>query len=139
MRFLLAAAALGAALDSLQGSLGVVRFRSGYLIEWLCPLWIPVLWAQFASLLHISLGWLSGRYLLSGLLGLVGGPLAFYGGARFGAADLHDDPFIALGALAIEWALVMPILLWLAAKFPVRPGYRWLDGLQGKKAGVRRA
>ncbi len=136
MQLLLAAAVLGAVLDTVQGLLGVVHFRSGYVVGWLCPLWIPVLWAQFASLLHISLGWLSGRYLLGGLLGLVGGPLAFFGGARLGAAELHSNLWVALGALALEWAVAMPVLLWLAGKFPVRPGYR---GLQGKKAFVRRA
>jgi hypothetical protein len=136
LQLLLAAAILGAALDTLQGWLGVVRFSSGYLVGWLCPLWVPVLWAQFASLLHISLGWLSRRYLLAVLLGLIGGPVAFFGGARLGAAVLHQNLWVALGALALEWAIAMPVMLWLAGRFSVRLGYR---GLQGKKAFVRQA
>jgi hypothetical protein len=135
-QLLLAAAILGTVLDTVQGWLGVVRFSSGYVVGWLCPLWVAVLWAQFASLLHISLGWLSRRYLFAGLLGLVGGPVAFFGGARLGAAVLHPDLRVALGALALEWAIALPVMLWLSEKYPVRPGYR---GLQGKNAFVRRA
>ena len=127
IRLLLVVAALGAALDSIQGWLGVVRFSSGYIVDWLCPLWIILLWAQFGTLLHISLNWLAGRYVLAGLSGLIGGPLAFFGGARLGAATFHPDLRIALGALALEWALAMPALIWLAGRFPVRPGYRRLD------------
>jgi hypothetical protein len=127
MRLLLSVAALGAVLDSIQGWLGVVQFRSGHIVGWLCPFWIILLWAQFGTLLHISLNWLTGRYILAGLLGLVGGPLAFFGGAQLGATTLHSDIRIALGALALEWALATPALLWLAGKFPVRPGYRRLD------------
>ena len=68
-----------------------------------------------------------GSVRLAALFGMVGGPLAFFGGARLGAADLHPDLWISLGALALEWALAMPLLLWLAGRFPVPPGYRRLD------------
>jgi hypothetical protein len=124
---LLIAALIGTLLDTLQSHLGVVRFSSGHIIGWLCPLWITMLWAQFASLMHISLNWLSGRYMLAALFGVVGGPLAFFAGARLGAADLHPDIRISLGALALEWAIAMPLLVWLAERLPVRPGYRLLD------------
>jgi hypothetical protein len=127
LRLLLAATLLGILFDTLQEALGVVRFRSGYIVDWLCPLWIALLWTQFATLLHISLNWLSGRYLLAGLVGLIGGPLAFFGGARLGAAILHPNLLFSLVAFALEWAVAMPLMLWLAGRFAVSPGYRLLD------------
>jgi hypothetical protein len=127
IRLLLVAGLLGTTLDTVQGWLGIVVFRSGYLVDWLCPVWIMVLWVQFATLLHFCLRWLSGRYGLAALFGMVGGPIAFYAGARLGAAELQPTLWIALGAFALEWALAMPVLLWLAGRFPVRSGYRLLD------------
>ncbi len=135
LRLLLAAGLLGTVLDTIQGNLGIVEFRSGYILNWLCPLWVTVLWMQFATLLHFTADWMSRRYLLAVLLGAFGGPVAFYGGARLGAATLHPNLAVSLIALALEWAVAMPLLVWLADRFPVTPGYR---GLPGKNALVRR-
>ena len=135
LRLLLAAGLLGTVLDTIQGRLGIVLFRSGYYVDWLCPLWITVLWIHFGTLLHFAADWMSRRYLLAVVLGAVGGPVAFYGGARLGAADLHPNLAVALVALAVEWAVAMPLLVWLADRFPVTPGYR---GFPGKNALVRK-
>jgi hypothetical protein len=135
LRLILAAGLLGTVLDSIQGYLGIVIFKSGYYVDWLCPLWITVLWMHFATLLHFAADWMSQRYLLATVLGAIGGPVAFYGGVRFGAATLHPNLPLALAALALEWAVAMPLLVWLADRFPVSPGYR---GLPGKNALVRK-
>ena len=52
----------------------------------LAPLWVG-LWMQFATIMPFSLRWLSRRYWLSSVLGLVGGPLAYYAGQKAGAVD----------------------------------------------------
>ena len=135
LRLILAAGLLGTVLDSIQGRLGVVQFQAGYYVGWLCPLWITVLWMQFATLLHFAADWMAKRYLLATVLGAVGGPVAFYGGVRLGAATLHPNLPFALAALALEWAVAMPLLVWLGDRFPVTSGYR---GLPGKNALVRR-
>lgn len=62
-----------------------------------------------------SLRWLQPRPLLAAVLGLVGGPLAWYAGARLGALEL-PDPSLALSVLGAGWAALMPLLLWLASR-----------------------
>ena len=44
-----------------------------------------MLWVNFAMTLNVSLGRLRGKYLLAGILGAFGGPMAYYGGAELGA------------------------------------------------------
>ena len=83
------------------------------------PIWMPMMWVNFAMTLHLSMGWLKGRYLLAAALGVIGGPTAYWPGERFGAVLLADPLWESLLVIAIEWAIAMPILLWLAAKFDV--------------------
>ena len=122
-QLLLAAAALGLALDSLQLGLGVFSYPSGTPLAGVAPPWIVVLWLQFATLLHFALRWLSRRYRLAAVLGFVGGPLSFWGGERLGAIELASP--LAYLALATVWALAMPALVWLGDRFaPRTEGYR---------------
>ena len=127
---MLCACLLGVGVDSLQQGLGVFTFRShpGWPL-WL-PLWVFVIWLQFATLFRYALYWLSGRYLLASLLGMVGGPLAYWGGSRLGAAVLGKGPVWSLLSLALAWALVTPGLLWLSDQMAQGEGrYCW----RGKK------
>lgn len=122
-KLLLAAAGLGLALDSLQLNLGVFRYPSGTPLAGLAPPWIVVLWLQFATMLHFGLRWLSRRYLLAAVLGLIGGPLSFWAGARMGAIEFASP--LAYLVLGCFWALAMPALIWLGDRFePRAEGYR---------------
>ena len=107
---MLAACLLGILVDSLQQGFGLFTFtRDPAWPLWL-PLWVFVIWAQFATLFHYALHWLSGRYLLAAIFGLVGGPLAYWAGIRMGAASFGDNPTLTVVTLAIVWALVTPLL-----------------------------
>ena len=77
------------------------------------PPWMIGLWIGFAATLNQSLGWLHGRPLLATLLGAIGGPLTYYGGARLGAAETLPGT-AGLLILAIGWGAVTPLLLKLA-------------------------
>lgn len=126
-QLLLCAALLGILIDSSQQALGVFRFKTdpGWPL-WL-PFWVVVVWAQFATLFRTALHWLSGRYLLSALLGLVSGPLAYGGGVRLGAAQFGSNLPFSLISLALVWALATPLLFWLSARLEPREGrYRRL-------------
>lgn len=115
-RLLLVTVALGFAWDSIAAASGLISFTGGSLVQWLAPLWMAALWLVFATTLNVSLRWLRGRALIAALLGLIGGPLAYYGGAQLGA--LHfPDLAAGLAAQAIGWALLMPLLMRLAARF----------------------
>jgi len=91
----------------------------------LSPAWMVALWVNFACTLHASLRWLLGRPLLAALLGAVGGPLSYAAGARLGALSLGGDATGSLVAVAIEWAVALPLLTLLAARvLPRAPAAR---------------
>jgi hypothetical protein len=106
---------LGLALDSTLIATGWLAFASPVPFAALAPVWIVALWAAFATTLTVSLHWLQGRWLLAGALGALAGPLAYYAGARLGAVRLHAAPQ-ALAALALVWALALPLGLALARR-----------------------
>lgn len=79
------------------------------------PLWMIALWMNFASVLNVSLRSLRYRPWLLALLGAVGGPAAYWGGASLGAMEWLK-PLPALLYLAIGWALLTPLLARLALR-----------------------
>ena len=115
IRLILIAVLLGVLLDSGQQALGLFSFKAdGFGLS--LPLWVFVSWAQFATLFHYALNWLAGRPLLAVLFGLLGGPLAYGGGIKIGAAQFGPSPMLTLGVLAVLWALVIPLLAWLSGR-----------------------
>ncbi|HSH69587.1 MAG TPA: DUF2878 domain-containing protein [Deferrisomatales bacterium] len=112
-RLILLAGALGTLIDSVLMHLGLFRFTSGHWLAWFCPVWMIVMWMQFATLLRYSVSWLRGRYLLGAVLGAAGGPLAYASGVRLGAAAFGWPTGYSLLALALVWSVVTPALLWL--------------------------
>ena len=120
LRLILAAAALGLVVDSLLLATGWLRYPSGLWIAGpyltLAPYWIVAMWALFATTLNLSLCWLRGRPLLALVLGAVGGPLSYLAGEKLGGIELIE-PYPALAALAVAWAIAMPLLMRLAARF----------------------
>ena len=77
------------------------------------------MWALFATTINLSMAWLKQRWLLASFMGSVFGPLAFIAGEKLGAVQFIDRPS-ALLALALGWASLMPLLLWLADLFKYR-------------------
>lgn len=110
-----AAAATGALADSLLAASGWLRYDAGVLVEGTAPYWIVAMWALFATTLNVSLRALRDRLWLGALLGLLGGPAAYYAGSSFGALTLVQAA-PALVALAAGWALATPLLLALALR-----------------------
>jgi len=112
------AALIGLSFDSLLIATGWVSFGPPTPVAApttaLPPPWMVALWANFATTLNLSLVGLQSRPGLAALLGLVGGPLAYWGGASLGAMTFVS-PLPALIALALGWALLTPLLLALAA------------------------
>jgi hypothetical protein len=73
------------------------------------------LWVAFATTLNASMNWLKGRRLLAFVFGAVGGPLAYFAGAKLGGVTFHD-PAMALAALALGWAIITPVLVLIAQR-----------------------
>ena len=110
-----AAAAVGALFETLLVQAGWVRFPSGMLLQGTAPYWMVALWALFATTLNVSLRWLRPHPWLAALLGAIGGPAAYYAGARLGAIELAATG-VALGAIAVGWGILTPLLLGAARR-----------------------
>lgn len=112
IKLVFSACLLGVLVDSLQQATGLFTFKKDPSWPLWLPLWVFVIWGQFATLFRFALHWLSGRYLLGALFGALGGPLAYWGGIRLGAASFGESPMLTLVVLAVVWAGVTPLLLW---------------------------
>lgn len=113
---ILAAAGIGAMWESLLVTLGWIQYPNGMLLDGTAPHWMIALWMLFATTLNVSLGWLKRSLLLGLVFGAIGGPLAYFGGARLGALEFID-PTAALTALAVGWGLLTPLLLVIARRW----------------------
>ena len=92
----------------------------------LTPAWILALWAEFATILNVSLRWMRGRWLIAILFGAIGGPLAYIGAAKLGAVSLDVIP-LSYVALSMGWAIITPLLLKLSERFD---GFKLVDGFK---------
>jgi hypothetical protein len=75
-----------------------------------------VLWANFATTLNVSLRPLRERLGLAALLGVIGAPLAYFGGSRLGALELVEA-VPALLAIGAGWLFLSPLLFLAARRF----------------------
>jgi hypothetical protein len=84
-------------------------------------LWMVMLWVNLATTMNVSMGWLRGRYALAAFFGAIGGPLAYYSGAKLGAMTRLPDAGGLVG-IGISWAIAMPLLYRVAASINARYG-----------------
>jgi len=115
-RLIVFAIAVGLVADSLLASSGWLRYASPAPAAELAPYWILAMWALFATTLNVSMSWLRGRPGLAVLLGALFGPLSYMAGRRLGALEFADFQAGTL-ALAVTWAVAMPLLMLAAARF----------------------
>ena len=99
---------------------GLLEYSSGNWVSGLAPYWIVAMWVLFATTLNVGMRWLRRSTAVAAIAGAIGGPLAFFAGSSIGAVELVS-PTIALIAIGIGWAVMLPLLV----KFAV-----WLDGSQ---------
>jgi hypothetical protein len=111
------ASALGQLVDAVLVRRGLIELPAPLGLGFVMPTWWWAFWGMFASTLPTSFAWLRGRLGLSLLLGVIGGPLSYGAGARLGAIGLGGRPGVSLAAIALEWALLMPLLVWVAERF----------------------
>lgn len=106
--FLVYAAVLGLILDSTLSWFSILSYREPLGVAWLSPIWMVVLWPNFASGFTRSLAFLKGRLGVAALFGAIGGPLAYWGGAKLGAITFADS--MGLLWVSLVWAVAMPLL-----------------------------
>ena len=115
----LAAAATGFVFDSVLVAAGAFSPIPYVFPVPFSSLWMVMLWVNLATTMNVSMGWLSGRYALAAVFGAIGGPLAYYSGAKLGAMTRLPDVG-GLAGIGIAWAIVMPLLYRMAKLFDDR-------------------
>jgi hypothetical protein len=102
---------LGLIVDSTLHQVGFFTFtNTGFPI----PLWLMVIWLGLAITPHHSLAWLKYRPLLSAVFGALGGPVAYWAGARLGAASFSWPLLQALPFLAVIWAFIWALVMYFS-------------------------
>ena len=107
---------IGAIYDQTMLQNNLLTYQAHGWSNSLTPAWILALWAEFATILNVSLRWMRGRWLIAILFGAIGGPLAYVGAARLGAVSLDAIP-LSYVALSVGWAIITPLLLKLSERF----------------------
>lgn len=118
VKLLLAAGLLGLVFDTAFVAGGVFSPLQHLFPRPISPPWMICLWLNFAATLNVSMAWLRRRYLLAALFGAVGGPLAYYSGAKLGATEAMPTTTGML-LLALGWGLITPLLVLMARKFSI--------------------
>jgi hypothetical protein len=117
-RIILVGAVLGIVIDSVLVSLNLITFTTAY---WTgaSPFWMTPIWIALVLTLQSSMSWLSGRYLLAGLLGAISGPFAYWAGVRMGAGVFVDFT-AAMISLSVIWLVITPALFYVSSLFKAR-------------------
>lgn len=112
--YLGAAALLGYGADSALVLAGALRFPEYASLGQPSPFWMVALWVAFAATLPVSMAWLGRRSVLAVSAGAIAGPLSYQAGVALGALEWGSRPAQGVMAVAVEWALCLPLLLWLS-------------------------
>ena len=113
LKLLLAAGLLGFLCDTALVTAGVFTPLQHMVSRPFSPPWMIGLWMNFAATLNVSMTWLRGRYLAAAVFGAIGGPLAYYSGAKLGATEALPS-LNGMLVLAVVWGMMTPLLVWLA-------------------------
>lgn len=103
---------IGFLFDSALATASSISFASGVIVKGLTTVWMLGLWLSFATVLTSSLRWLLSRPPLAILFGAIGGPMAYWSGAKLGAITLGPTPGSVI-AIGVCWALAMGIFILL--------------------------
>lgn len=116
LKLIAVAVPLAIALEGFWVTAGVIAYAAPWPLP-TAPAWLIALWVAFALTLIPLFGYLHGRPVLAALLGAVGGPLAYLGGARAHALQLPTPAWRGVLALSLGWALAMSTLTSLAGRW----------------------
>lgn len=103
----------GFLVDSALASAGILHFREPLRFGSLTvlPIWMIVLWLNYATLCAHSMSWLAAYPRTAVLLGAIGSGFSYRAGVALGALDLHPETHLAYLVLGIEWGIVTPLAL----------------------------
>ena len=80
--------------------------------ELFAPIWIFGLWLAFATAIPATISLLATHAAFkSALLGLIFGPVAYYGAAQYRTITIGEPFWVKLAVIGIAWALVFPAMI----------------------------
>ncbi len=102
----------GFGLESGLAAFGLILYGAAWPSGLLAPGWLVGLWLAFGATLP-ALARLIGGWpvAVAALIGGIGAPFAYWGGARLGALTFAEPSWMGLAVLAVAWAVVLPALL----------------------------
>ena len=116
LRLIAVTVLLAIVLEGFWVTTGVILYAAPWPLP-NAPAWLIALWLAFALTVVPLFGYLHARPVLAALIGGVGGPLAYLGGAKAHALQLSAPAWRGLLALSLGWAIAMPILTSLAGRW----------------------
>ena len=103
---------VGLVFDSALLAAGWVVFNEPNPLAFLPPGWMMSCWVAFALTLNHCMRSLQRLPLVSGLLGLLGAPLAYWAAVEaWSALSVTIDILLFLGVIGVVWAVLAPALL----------------------------
>ncbi len=107
---------IGGVWETLLIFSGLLAYPQSTLFYGMAPPWIMAMWALFAAQFNTTYRWLKQRIAAGALLGAVAGPISFRAGAALGALRFVK-PWPAAAALAVGWALILPLITLLSRRW----------------------
>jgi len=98
----------GFVIDSSYPLAGILSYAAPWPFENLAPAWLVLMWVNLSLILNHSLAWLRRRYLLTAVLGGLGGAVSYWAGWRFGAVEFHWPPWASIAVIGLIWTAVLP-------------------------------
>ncbi|WP_255461868.1 DUF2878 domain-containing protein [Microbulbifer sp. ALW1] len=112
--WLILVSTLGVVMDSLLFQYGLFQTPDKFSI---IPLWLAMLWVNFALALRFAFVFLQKHLLLAALFGLIGGPLSYFIGAEIGGRVTLAEPlWLSLGLLGFLWAVFLVLMAYWARR-----------------------
>lgn len=114
-RMVLICLSIGVVLDTAWIQMGLLVFAMPWPWPGVAPFWILLLWLALALVINHSMATFKRRLRFLAVMGLVGSPMSYYAGSRFGAVEWVAPAWQVVVATGVSWALLLPGLFWLAA------------------------
>ena len=120
---LMAACLIGLAWESILVGTGILQYPGHAAASALAPHWIVAMWVLFATTINHGLSWVKKHWVVAAVAGLLGGPMAFFGGANLGAVEFSNT-LVSLAVIGAGWAVLLPVLVWISDTIIDSP---WLE------------
>jgi hypothetical protein len=101
----------------IDGTLHQIGFYSFAVSGFPIPFWLAVVWLGLAITPGHSLAWMQHKPVLCAVFGFLGGPAAYWGGVRLGAAQFNWPLPLSLLVIAVLWAFLWPLMMALSTVF----------------------